>query len=109
MGVLLERLRIALRVLWHGEEALYAVVRQRLKQDRDIQYLKMMEENRRALAAQAAAIKERDFAVNAMHAVANDALLTIKELEAALVKQSKEQTLNGLLSLHRGNKDDLPN
>lgn len=97
------------KVLWHGEEAVYAVVRERIKQDRDIEYLKMMQENRLALAAKDQADKERNFAVEAMHMVANDALLTIRNLEAALAKKSSNQTLDGLLSLHRNNKDDLPN
>jgi hypothetical protein len=103
-----KRIRIAFRVLWRGEEAIYAVVQERIKQNRDIEYLKMMQENRLALSAKDQANKERDSAVDAMHMVASDALMTIKNLEAALAKKTGDQTLDRFLSLHRKKKDDLP-
>lgn len=105
----MKRVKLAFKVMWYGEEAVYAVVRQRLKHHRDIEYLKMMEKERVSAEQRDSAIKERDYAIQTMHTIAADAVVTIKGLQAELVKKSKEKTLDDLLSLHGKIKDDLPN
>ena len=105
----MKRVNLALKVLWYGEEAVYAVVRERLKHHRDIEYLKMMEKERVAAEQRDAAIKERDYAIQTMHTIAADAVVTVKGLQVELARKTKEKTLDDLLSLHSNSKDDLPN
>lgn len=102
MRLMFERIRVALRVLWDGEEVFYEEVRRRLKQNRDIEYLKMMETVRLAK-------KERDIALETMQLLAEESIQAIKILEKDLAKHKSKDPLDGLLSLHRSKKDDLPN
>ena len=104
LETMFERIRVALRVLWDGEEVFYEEVRRRLKQNRDIEYLKMMETVRKAT-------QERDLALKTMQLLSEEAILAITQLEKDIAKYKKQQQdpLDGLLSLHRTKKDDLPN
>jgi len=104
LKTMFERIRVAYRVLFDGEEVFYEEVRRRLKQNRDIEYLKMMETVR--LATQ-----ERDLAVQTMKLVANESLqaITLLEKDIAKFKQQQQDPFDGLLSMHRTTKDDLPN
>lgn len=103
LETMFERIRVALRVLWDGEEVFYEEVRRRLKQNRDIEYLKMMETVRKAT-------QERDLALKTMQLLSEEAILAITQLEKDIAKYKKQQDpLDGLLSLHRTKKDDLPN
>ena len=102
MRLMFERIRVALRVLWDGEEVFYEEVRRRLKQNRDIEYLKMMETVRLAK-------KERDIALETMQLLAEESIQAIKILEKDLAKHKSKDPLDSLLSLHRSKKDDFPN
>lgn len=101
---LFERIRVAIRVLFDGEEVFYEEVRRRLKQDRDIEYLKMMETVRLAS-------RERDLALETMKIVSEEAVqaITLLEKDIAKLKRQQQDPFDGLLSLHRTKKDDLPN
>ena len=101
---LFERIRVAVRVLFDGEEVFYEEVRRRLKQDRDIEYLKMMETVRLAS-------RERDLALETMKIVSEEAVqaITLLEKDIAKFKRQQKDPFDGLLSLHRTKKDDLPN
>ena len=101
---LFERIRVAARVLFDGEEVFYEEVRRRLKQDRDIEYLKMMETVRLAS-------RERDLALETMKIVSEEAVqaITLLEKDIAKFKRQQQDPFGGLLSLHRTKKDDLPN
>ena len=111
LKIVFERIRVALRVLWDGEEVFYEEIRKRIKGVRDLEYLAMIEQNQQTAKIARDAIKERDLAVETMHMVTNDALKVIKELEKQIANtQNKaKDPFDGLLSLHRPNKDDLPN
>ena len=76
---LFERIRVAVRVLFDGEEVFYEEVRRRLKQDRDIEYLKMMETVRLAS-------RERDLALETMKIVSEEAVQAITLLEKDIAK-----------------------
>ena len=101
---LFERIRVAVRVLFDGEEVFYEEVRRRLKQERDIEYLKMMETVRLAS-------RERDLALETMKIVSEEAVqaITLLEKDIAKFKRQQKDPFDGLLSLHRTKKDDLPN
>ncbi|MCP4922900.1 MAG: hypothetical protein GY915_02560 [bacterium] len=87
------RFKVALLVVLKGEDSF-------LKPYRD----EAVEAQKACLAAEA----ERDFAVQALQLMSNEAMTHIKNLEAAL-DQQKQRNEYGVLSSLRFNKDDLPN
>ena len=87
------RFKIALLVLIRGEDALLDPYKEEVKVARHLQEMAEI---------------DRDFVVQSMQVVANEAMAHIKQLEGALAKQ-KIQEGYSIFSGFRHNKDDLPN